>query len=340
MDKISVVIPAYNAENFIENAVNSVLSQTHREVEVLIVNDGSGDRTKEICERLEKQHTQVRFIDKPNTGVSDTRNTALWNLTGEYVFFLDADDLLPEYALELLLGEIKRESCKAVYGTHAYRYPDGKLLPRSARIMSGVYTFEDIKDRFLDDGTLTGILFGSACGVLYRTDILRENRILFPVGVAANEDGIFNLYFLSCADRFCVLDSPYVYLYNQWKNKVKQPLDIDRRLAKADEVLLESLARLGLKEEFASQLLRRRATVAFVHAVRIAGARTNLIQSRRYLKSLFNAQGVQEGLQEMDYEHMSRYKRMICMMMRRRMYVLFYLVIRYIYPLAGKVIKR
>ncbi|MCD7738777.1 MAG: glycosyltransferase, partial [Lachnospiraceae bacterium] len=291
MDIISVVIPAFNAESFIENAVNSVLSQTYPEVEILIVNDGSKDRTKEVCERLEQEHSQVRFFDKPNTGVSDTRNVALRNLRGQYVFFLDADDLLPEYALGLLLREIRRDNCKAVFGTHAYRYPDGRLLPRSARIASGVYTFDDIRNRFVDDGTMTGILFGSACGVLYRTDVLREHNILFPAGVAANEDGIFNLFFLSCADRISVLDSPYVYLYNQWKNKVKQPLDIDRRMAKADEVLLKSLTDLGLKDEFEFQLLRRSATVAFVHAVRIAGARTNLVQARRYLRGLFNAQG-------------------------------------------------
>ncbi len=336
---ISVIIPAYNAERFLENTVDSVLKQTYSDFEILLVNDGSMDRTRKICEKLEAQYSQVRFFDKENTGVSATRNVALRNMKGDYVFFLDSDDIIPEYAFEILINEMKKSGCDAVFGCHAYGY-GGRLMPRIPRVRSGEYTYEDFQGVFLDDGTLTGILFGSACGVLYRTSVIRKNSLFFHEKVLSNEDGLFNFMFLRAASKIRVLDSPYVYVYNQWKSNKSRPLTKDIKLVNAEVYIERWMEEVGIREEFENQLLTRKVMIAFLNSIRVGDSRTNLREARRFLKQEFSDSQVQLGLQHMDYEHMSKYKKLICGMMRHKLYVLFYFVIRYVYPVAGRIIKR
>lgn len=98
MPKISVIIPAYNAERFIAETIQSVLNQTFQDFELIVLNDGSKDKTPEIVQEFCNKDERVKLINKPNTGVSDTRNMGMRIAQGEYIAFLDADDLyLPTY---------------------------------------------------------------------------------------------------------------------------------------------------------------------------------------------------------------------------------------------------
>ena len=98
MPKVSVVIPAYNAEKFIAETIQSVLNQTFQDFEVIVVNDGSQDKTPEIVQEFCNQDQRVQLINKANSGVSDTRNLGMSLAKGEYIALLDADDLwMPTY---------------------------------------------------------------------------------------------------------------------------------------------------------------------------------------------------------------------------------------------------
>ncbi|MCD8327083.1 MAG: glycosyltransferase [Lachnospiraceae bacterium] len=336
---ISVIVPAYNAERFIENALNSVLRQTCSDFEIIVVNDGSQDSTDRICRKMAASDQRIRYFGKKNTGVSDTRNFAFSKMTGEYVFFLDADDFLPEKAFELLMAEMEKGDCDAVYGNHAYSY-GADPLPRVPRIASGVYHWDELKNIFLDDGTLTGILFGSDCGVLYKSSVIQEHHLRFCCEMKVNEDGLFNLEFLMAASQIRVMEEPYVYVYNQWKSHADRPLERDYRFDSSERIIEACLEGKGLKEEFADQLSCRKVSVAFWNAVRVKDAKTDLKQACLYLQELFGDPEVKEGLRCLDYSRMSKYKRVFCFLMRRRMYAAFYLLLRYIYPMAEKVIKR
>ena len=86
-DLVTIIIPAYNAEKYVEGAVSSVLRQTWKNLQIIIVNDGSTDKTAQICERLSKSDDRITLINKNNGGVSSARNTALPHIKGEYVMF-------------------------------------------------------------------------------------------------------------------------------------------------------------------------------------------------------------------------------------------------------------
>ncbi len=336
---ISVIIPVYNGERFIEKALNSVICQTYTDFEAIVVNDGAEDSTAFICRKMAASDSRIHYFEKENTGVSDTRNYALSKMKGEYVFFLDADDALPDYAFALLMSEMDKGGCDAVYGNHAYGY-GAEPMPRVPRIASGVYTWENLKNIFLDDGTLTGILFGSGCGVLYKSRVIREYGLRFHTDMKVNEDGLFNLEFLRHASRIRVMEKPYVYIYNQWKSLRGKQLETDGRFDNSEKIIYAYLKENKLLEDFAGQLARRKVSVCFWNALRIRDAKTSLTEARRYLKQLFDDPDVRAGFEYLDYAGMNRYKRLLCFMMRHRFITLFYFVIRYVYPMVERVIRR
>ena len=97
---VSVIIPVYNAENFIEQTIQSVLNQTIQDFEIIVLNDGSKDNSGAVIQALQKKDNRIIYISKSNSGVSDTRNMGVENAKGKYLAFLDADDIWKQDNLE------------------------------------------------------------------------------------------------------------------------------------------------------------------------------------------------------------------------------------------------
>lgn len=112
MEKISVIIPIWNAENFLENTINSVLNQTYKNVEIICINDGSTDRSLEILKDIQKKcGEKLIIVDQKNQGGSAARNVGLDTATGDYIAFLDNDDIYHPQYLEILYYKLKENNC-------------------------------------------------------------------------------------------------------------------------------------------------------------------------------------------------------------------------------------
>ena len=103
-EKVSVIIPAYNAEPFIERAIDSVLSQTYKNVEIIVINDGSTDKTEQKVKAYIEKYENIKLISTENGGVCRARNIGIETASGEYISFLDADDELLPDALEVMIS--------------------------------------------------------------------------------------------------------------------------------------------------------------------------------------------------------------------------------------------
>ena len=272
MDLVTIIVPIYNAETFIEETVKSILTQTYGKLEVILINDGSEDNSKKICQRLAVEDTRIVFVSKENEGVSTTRNLGIKMANGKYVTFVDADDLLPEYAVENMVKVIDGTKYDAVFAQHAYLYEENKLVERLPRVECGTYTYDMLKDKLLDDGTLTGMLFGSVCGALYRRDTIVSNHILFDGSMTVNEDGFFNMEFIRNADQIYVMEKPYVYLYRQWKDKRQVSFEKGKKFDTATQIIKEYLMRCNLLKLYEQQLFKRNVSVAFWKALEVGNA--------------------------------------------------------------------
>ena len=186
MNDLTIVIPAFNAELFIGNALNSIYKQEQDEsiFSVIVVNDGSTDQTLKIVEKYQSLHSNIKIINQKNSGVSSARNAALKSINSRYVTFLDADDYFANKSLEgifTLLNEFHSEILvlKSINDTYkSERYAWNKKMHEKA-----VYSFIDLFKLNYNRG--------SVCGVLYSVPFLKKNNILFPVGVTNAEDSIF-----------------------------------------------------------------------------------------------------------------------------------------------------
>lgn len=176
---ISVIIPVYNVEDYLHYAIESLEKQTYKNLEIILVNDGSTDNSGKLCDEYSEKYSNVRVFHKENGGLSDARNFGVQKAEGEFITFLDPDDYLEAYSLELLAGIQEKYNCDIVStrvkATELYNvYVNHSLTEEDFKnviFMNG--------DVFLEEAFYDKVATVSACGKLYRRSIL---EIPFPKG--------------------------------------------------------------------------------------------------------------------------------------------------------------
>ena len=176
---ISVIIPVYNVEEYLHYAIESLEKQTYKNFEIILVNDGSTDDSGKLCDEYSEKYSNVRVFHKENGGLSDARNFGVQQAKGEFITFLDPDDYLEVYSLELLAGIQEMHDCDIVStrvkATELYNVYSNHSLTKE--------DFKNVilmnRDVFLEEAYYDKIVTVSACGKLYRRSIL---EIPFPKG--------------------------------------------------------------------------------------------------------------------------------------------------------------
>ncbi|OEH92144.1 glycosyltransferase family 2 protein [Bacillus solimangrovi] len=119
MELFTIIIPIYNVEKYLEECINSVINQTYKNLDIILVNDGSQDKSLEICKQYKKSDTRINLISKTNGGLSSARNVGLENARGKYVMFLDSDDYLyNEEVVEKFINIFRTTNCDLIYGSY------------------------------------------------------------------------------------------------------------------------------------------------------------------------------------------------------------------------------
>ena len=198
---ISVIVPVYKVEPYLAECVDSILKQTHQNLEILLVDDGSPDRCPEICDAYAQKDSRIRVIHKENGGLSDARNAALDVATGEYIAFVDSDDwIAPDmmsYLLNAAIGYQAPVVCCEVINVYTYRMEYNNVT------VDKVYTSEEALNELFFDR-----LENYACNKLYKADLWKHVR--FPVG--KNFEDIQTIYkTFEAAGRVAVLQEPKYY---------------------------------------------------------------------------------------------------------------------------------
>ena len=114
MYKLTVIVAAYNVEKYIEKCLESLVNQTYKNLEILVVNDGSTDNTKQIIEKYEKKSENLKLLNKENGGLSSARNFGLQNTETEYVTFVDGDDYLELNTYEVIMKKVEEEKTRVM----------------------------------------------------------------------------------------------------------------------------------------------------------------------------------------------------------------------------------
>lgn len=186
MSKISIIIPVYNCRDYLEKCVRSVLAQTHTELQLILVDDGSTDGSEAICDALGAEDDRILVIHQKNAGVSAARNAGLDAATGEYVGFVDADDYIVAETYQTALCACA--DCDIVMWDAITVWSDGRKEEDTIPVLKG----DCVLERSDWNPELLSYMAGAVWRCLYRTDLLKDVR--FPLGIKLSEDRLFNLY--------------------------------------------------------------------------------------------------------------------------------------------------
>lgn len=187
---LSVIIPVYNVAPYLRRCVDSVLRQTYRDMEIILVDDGSTDESGAICDEyastaFHHSNIPIRVIHKPNGGLSDARNAGLKVATGEYVVFLDSDDeWLIEDGIEQMMSWLEQKQSDMLLFKHVDIYPQRRQY---ARDYDAEYIRSHTAQEVFEQQILTEQFCMSACFRIIRLKLLIENNILFPVGYISED---------------------------------------------------------------------------------------------------------------------------------------------------------
>lgn len=333
---ISIIIPVYRAETFFDDCVSSILAQSFGDFELILVDDGSPDRCPELCDKWAATDERIKVIHKQNGGVSSARNLGLDIASGEYICFVDSDDTLPVNGLQILMTSIEQSNVDVVFGTFQFQYGD-KLLPHASRLPEGKYLFKDVLKDFIDDGTLSGFLLGSACAALYKRNVIIANHLRFKEGLKNNEDGLFNFELALVANSFAVVNSP-VYNYRQ-DNAPSKPNRMNENFGEKVFDILDMKEWPKDKYEYDIQKARRKVTLAWWDILHFA-TEYSLFKSQAFIRKNLTQPNVRKGINYMRPEKMNLYKRVIFYLMKYRLCFTFYFLLKYVMPVMQKRVAR
>ncbi len=233
---VSIVVPVYNAEQYLQESVKSLFDQTYSNIEIILIDDGSSDDSLKKCDELALCDPRCRVIHKENAGVSHTRNLGIKEAKGEYIMFFDSDDFLEKNAVEICVTQMKKDGTDAVFfGMFFDTYRDGVCIKQEKRCVSHdeIIYKTDILDRIilLERNNYMSPVWNK----LIKKSVLEKNSIRFNVNLTNYEDYLFSLQLLNVFDSISVISNS---LYHYVR---KERVGLSRRYVDGYECKMEIL---------------------------------------------------------------------------------------------------
>jgi glycosyltransferase EpsH len=219
--KVSIVIPVYNVEKYLANCVESLINQTHVDLEIILINDQSTDSSGELCDQLAATDNRIKVVHKENGGLSSARNVGIQNVSGDFICFLDSDDwmntnaisdsvkLSIEHNADIVFWSFIKEFVDKsehyqVYKTeNEYEVFEFETLDKLKRRSVGL-----VKEEMLNPTKTDSLI--SAWGKLYRTSLIKNNSITFlPTHLVGSEDVLFNIEAFYFSSKIVFLNKHY-----------------------------------------------------------------------------------------------------------------------------------
>lgn len=202
---ITIVVPIYKVEQYINKCIDSIINQTYTNLEILLVDDGSPDNCGKICDDYAEKDSRIHIIHKKNGGLSDARNAGIEIAKGEYITFIDSDDYVEDDYIEYLFGLIKEFNSFIAVCTHYIKHPNGKIDSNSS-----TKRFSITSIKFLERMLYHDIIDISAWAKLYKTDLFCD--IKYPVGKIFEDAGTTYKLIDKCDKIACGFESKYYYM--------------------------------------------------------------------------------------------------------------------------------
>ncbi len=221
---LSIIVPVYNVELYIKKCIDSILSQEYSNFELILIDDGSTDRSGKICDDYAFNNNKIRVIHQENGGLSNARNTGIRNATGHYIWFIDSDDWIAENAFSILINELNKDEVEML----------GFYESRFFQEENKLFQYNNLKKIAPTDGKTylkeNKNFVPASCFYIYSTNFIKENELSFREQLI-HEDDYFNLICFSKVKRIKKIDFVLYYYRIRSNSILNSKIKIERLLS-------------------------------------------------------------------------------------------------------------
>lgn len=269
MDKelVSIIVPIYNVEKYLKKCIESIINQTYKNIEIILVDDGSPDKCGEICEEYSKKDNRIVVIHKQNGGLSDARNKGIKVAKGKYITFVDSDDYVDYRYIELLYKAVKENNTKIAQCNIAKVNMSGNIIARLGYKENSIKTSKNMLNDIYSSHLIENIVVWNK---LYLKEMF--NNISFPVG-KIHEDEFTTFKILYNVDKISIVNE-YLYYYRQTDESI-----IGKKFNKKRMDLLEALEeRISFLKEKKEYDLYKKTLKYYIEQLRVY-----FIKTKKYI---------------------------------------------------------
>lgn len=248
--KVSIIIPVYNAERYLDKCIESVCNQTEEEIEIILINDESTDMSGSICENWAKKDDRIRVFHIKNEGVSNARNYGINMSSGDVIMFVDSDDWIKNNMVEIMLGQLSKSKAQSVFCD--YINVSNSEEKRCERVIDYRKYENDEINKVIRNMFGGGKYYSSIWRGIYIKNIIKENNIFFKdMGFA--EDLLFNLEYLFNCNSSCIIEDA-LYYYRENETSALQSLKSNiKEIKKVPIMIHQTLKKYNAIDEFSRE---------------------------------------------------------------------------------------
>lgn len=231
-DLISIIVPIYNVEKYLKKCINSILNQTYKNIEVILIDDGSIDKCPQICNEYAIKDNRVKVIHKQNGGLSSARNAGLDIVKGKYISFIDSDDYIDINMIKRLYEVLKKDQSDLAICNMNYVYENKKTISSKYVLDNNLLNNYAIIEKLYENGSANYVV---VCNKLYQKYLWDDIR--FPIGEIHEDEAVIHKILLKCKKISTIKESLYFYLQREEsimhrhkteKNMIKYEIFADR----------------------------------------------------------------------------------------------------------------
>ncbi len=286
MALVSVIIPLYNVEKYLDKCIKSVVNQTLKDIEIILVNDGSDDNSSNICDEWEKKDSRIKVIHQENYGVSPARNVGVKTSTSQYIAFIDSDDYVDFNYLEKLYNVAKEDSADMVVCNFNRVTEKGKVINTDqCKISKGVFSGKEIC-KMLSSIPVT---FISSCAKIYKRNLF-EN-VEYPIGKVNEDEAVAHRLIYPCDKIILIDESLYFYVKHSDDKNISSNIN-EYNFTDAIDALYDRMMYFTKKDEELRKLAEKDYLYTiFIQIGRLKTyskiARTKIEGCRKYFKKAY-----------------------------------------------------
>ena len=250
-EKVSIIIPVYNSEKTLKKCIESVINQTYKNIEILIINDGSKDKSLNIMNEYKNKDERIIVINQKNKGLSGARNTGINNATGDYITFIDSDDYIKPNLVKDTIKIFEEYECDVVRNNYELSYENGKNELRNEMYEENrIINIEEKKEELIQN-ILLGKVQSYSWLLTIKREILDKNNLKFDEDIFFMEDIVFIIRLIFCIKNIYFVREPNYFYYQSNENSLTK--DTKKYVKNINNILvmkkrLEKILKMNINE--------------------------------------------------------------------------------------------